>query len=120
MESFSYERAANTQAALALGTRAGASYLGGGTHLIDLMRETIARPDLLVDVTDLAGEIEDTPEGGLLIGAGVKNTAVTTDRRVRALSASGTGDPRGRFRPDTQHGDRWREYPATDTLHVFL
>ena len=83
MQSFSYERAADTQAALALGALAGAAYLGGGTNLVDLMRETIARPGLLVDVTGLADEIEETPEGGLRIGAGVKNTAVAADLRVR-------------------------------------
>ncbi len=83
MTPFLYERAADRQGALALGARAGASYLGGGTNLVDLMRETIAHPELLVDVTGLSREIEDTPEGGLRIGAGVKNTAVAGDRRVR-------------------------------------
>ncbi len=83
MDSFSYERATDTQAALALGAQAGAFYLGGGTNLIDLMRETIAYPSSLVDVTGLAGGIEDTTDGGLVIGAGVKNTAVAADRRVR-------------------------------------
>ena len=83
MTPFLYERAADRQAAVALGARARASYLGGGTNLVDLMRETIAQPELLVDVTGLSREIEDTPEGGLRIGAGVKNTAVAADRRVR-------------------------------------
>lgn len=83
MQSFSYERPADTQAALVLGVRDGASYLGGGTNLVDLMRETIAQPDLLVDVTGLAGDIDDMPDGGLRIGAGVTNTQVTSDRRVR-------------------------------------
>jgi xanthine dehydrogenase YagS FAD-binding subunit len=83
MTPFIYERATDTPAALALGARAGAFYLGGGTNLVDLMRETIARPDMLVDVTGLSGGIEDMPDGGLLIGAGVTNTAVAADRRVR-------------------------------------
>ena len=83
MNPFQYERASDVSAALAAGARAGAHYLGGGTNLVDLMRETIERPDVLVDVTGLSREIEETEDGGLRIGAGVKNTAVAADRRVR-------------------------------------
>ncbi len=83
MTPFLYERASDQQAALALGARAGARYLGGGTNLVDLMRETIEHPEVLVDVTGLSGGIEETDDGGLRIGAGVKNTAVAADRRVR-------------------------------------
>src|SRR5580704_16979983 len=83
MNPFRYERASDVGAALAAGARAGAQYLGGGTNLIDLMRETIEHPDVLVDVTGLSRDIEETKGGGLRIGAGVKNTAVASDRRVR-------------------------------------
>jgi xanthine dehydrogenase YagS FAD-binding subunit len=83
MNPFQYERAIDVNAALAAGARSGAQYLGGGTNLIDLMRETIEHPDVLVDVTDLSRDIEETKGGGLRIGAGVKNTAVAADRRVR-------------------------------------
>jgi xanthine dehydrogenase YagS FAD-binding subunit len=83
MNPFHYERASDVSAALAAGARAGAHYLGGGTNLVDLMRETIERPDVLVDVTSLSRDIEETDDGGLRIGAGVKNTAVAADRRVR-------------------------------------
>jgi xanthine dehydrogenase YagS FAD-binding subunit len=83
MTPFLYERASSASAALAAGARAGARYLGGGTNLIDLMRENIEQPELLVDVTALGREIEETGEGGLRIGAGVKNTAVAADLRVR-------------------------------------
>jgi xanthine dehydrogenase YagS FAD-binding subunit len=83
MTPFTYERAADRQAALALGAAAGAKYLGGGTNLVDLMRETIEHPKVLVDVTGISGGIEETDEGGLRIGAGVKNTAAAADRRVR-------------------------------------
>jgi xanthine dehydrogenase YagS FAD-binding subunit len=83
MTPFRYERAPDSQTALALGATAGAAFLGGGTNLVDLMRETIAQPSLLVDVSGLSRIIEETPEGGLRIGAGVKNTAVAADRRVR-------------------------------------
>ena len=83
MTPFLFERAKDARAAVELGARPGARYLGGGTNLVDLMRETIEHPRVLVDVTGLSREIEDTPEGGLRIGAGVKNTAVAADRRVR-------------------------------------
>lgn len=83
MTPFLYERATDAETAVTLGARAGARYLGGGTNLVDLMRETIEHPQLLVDVTGVSCEIEETAEGGLIIGAGVKNTAVAADRRVR-------------------------------------
>jgi xanthine dehydrogenase YagS FAD-binding subunit len=83
MTPFLYERPSDVGAALAAGARAGAQYLGGGTNLVDLMRETIEHPRLLVDVTWLSRDIEETQGGGLRIGAGVKNTAVAADRRVR-------------------------------------
>ncbi|MDP3660274.1 xanthine dehydrogenase family protein subunit M [Phenylobacterium sp.] len=83
MHPFRYEPAADTPAALALGAAAGAKYLGGGTNLVDLMRETIERPDILVDVSRLAGDITLDDHYGLIIGAGVKNTAAATDRLVR-------------------------------------
>ena len=83
MTPFLYERAADGRTALSSGARPGASFLGGGTNLVDLMRETIARPTLLVDVTGLFREIEDHGEGGLKVGAGAKNTAVASDSRVR-------------------------------------
>lgn len=83
MNPFQYERASDVNGALASGARAGAHYLGGGTNLVDLMRETIERPELLVDVTGLSTDIEETHGGGLRIGAGVKNTAVAADGRVR-------------------------------------
>jgi xanthine dehydrogenase YagS FAD-binding subunit len=83
MNPFTYERASDRLAAQTLGAQAGAKYLGGGTNLVDLMRETIEHPTLLVDVTGFSCAIEETGDGGLRIGAGVKNTAVAADRRVR-------------------------------------
>ena len=83
MNPFTYERASDSQAALTLGAQSGAKYLGGGTNLVDLMRETIERPTMLIDVTGLSCAIEEAGEGGLLIGAGVRNTAVAADPRVR-------------------------------------
>ena len=84
MKNFSYQRADDVPSALALlSLTSGGKYLGGGTNLVDLMREDIERPDALVDVTGLSGEITELPDGGLHLGAGVKNTAVAEHRLVR-------------------------------------
>jgi xanthine dehydrogenase YagS FAD-binding subunit len=81
---FSYSRATdNAEAIRAVSAAAGAKYLGGGTNLIDLMRETVENPPALVDVTALSTEITDDGSGGLIIGAGVKNTALAEHRAVR-------------------------------------
>ncbi len=83
MTPFRYEAANDVAAAVRLGAAPGAKYLGGGTNLVDLMRETIERPEVLVDVSGLDGGINDSGDGGLVIGAGARNTAVAADRRVR-------------------------------------
>jgi xanthine dehydrogenase YagS FAD-binding subunit len=83
MTPFSYARAGDTAEALRLGAGSAAAYLGGGTNLVDLMRETIARPGMLVDVTGLSDTIKDTDAGGILIGAAVRNTALAEQRAVR-------------------------------------
>jgi xanthine dehydrogenase YagS FAD-binding subunit len=80
---FTYARAQDAGDALRLGAASGARYLGGGTNLVDLMRETIERPDALVDVTGLSAQIEERADGSLLIGAAARNTAVATHRAVR-------------------------------------
>ncbi len=82
MTPFSYSRASDAADALRRAT-AGAKYLGGGTNLVDLMRETIERPAALVDVTGLSATIEERQGGGLLIGAATRNTAVAEHRAVR-------------------------------------
>ena len=83
MTPFHYERAPDTAAAIRL-LRPGASYLAGGTNLVDLMRETVERPAALVDVSGLSATIEERSDGGLVIGAGVKNTALASHPAVRA------------------------------------
>ncbi len=84
MRAFSYAKADNAAAAIQLaGQAAHAKYLGGGTNLVDLMRETVEQPDALVDVTALPAGIEARDDGSILIGAGASNTAVATDLAVR-------------------------------------
>ncbi len=84
MIGFGYARAADVPDALRLiGGDAGAKYLGGGTNLVDLMRETVETPTALVDVTGLSRTIEETGDGGLRIGAAARNTAVAAHPAVR-------------------------------------
>ncbi len=84
MRPFHYEKANDAAAAIALFARLpNARYLAGGTNLVDLMRETIERPHALIDVSGLWTQLSDTPEGGVLIGAGVKNTALASHRSIR-------------------------------------
>jgi xanthine dehydrogenase YagS FAD-binding subunit len=83
MTPFTYSRAADAAEAIRLGGAPGARYLGGGTNLVDLMRETIERPRALVDVTGLGQAIEERPDGTLVIGAAARNTAVAEHRAVR-------------------------------------
>jgi xanthine dehydrogenase YagS FAD-binding subunit len=80
---FTYARATSVSDALARGGEMGVKYLGGGTNLVDLMRETVERPSAVVDVTGLSDTIEERADGGLLIGAAARNTAVAEHRAVR-------------------------------------
>ncbi len=87
MKPFAYDRPATPADAVAAFTAAGptARYLGGGTNLIDLMKLGVEAPELLVDVSRLAhGRIDETQDGGLLIGAGVSNADLAADPLVRA------------------------------------
>jgi xanthine dehydrogenase YagS FAD-binding subunit len=80
---FTYARAGDAAEAVRLGGSGHAKYLGGGTNLVDLLRETIERPSALVDVTGLSSTIEAREDGSLLIGAAVRNTALAEHRAVR-------------------------------------
>jgi xanthine dehydrogenase YagS FAD-binding subunit len=85
MKSFTYERASSpAQAASAAARTKGAKFIAGGTNLLDLMKLQIETPSHLIDVNDLGlDKIEPTPEGGLKIGALVRNTDLAADARVR-------------------------------------
>ncbi len=85
MRAFGYERATDREGALdAVTSSPDAAYLAGGTNLVDLMRLGVATPDLLVDVTGaLSNQVQATAEGGLLIGAAVRNSDLAADPRIR-------------------------------------
>ncbi|MES9536159.1 FAD binding domain-containing protein [Actinomadura sp. NPDC000600] len=83
MRPFTYERATSAEDALRR-HHDGAVYLGGGTNLVDLMRLGVEEPTRLVDVAHLPYDrIELRPDGGLVVGAAVTNSALSADRTVR-------------------------------------
>jgi xanthine dehydrogenase YagS FAD-binding subunit len=85
MHPFSYTRVSDTREAIDAGRR-GWRYIAGGTTLVDLMRETVERPETLVDITGLPlGEITATERGGLRIGALVTMSEAAAHAKVRAL-----------------------------------
>src|SRR5688500_5490603 len=104
MKSFTFERARSpAEAAAAAARTQGAKFVAGGTNLLDLMKLRIEAPTHLIDVNGLAlDKIDATPEGGLRIGALVRNTDLSADERVRrdygllsrALVAGATGQLR--------------------------
>ena len=83
MIELAYTRAADPADAIRRAEAENAKYLGGGTNLVDLMRETVETPSALIDVTGLSAEIVQTGDGGLLIGAAARNTAVAAHPAVR-------------------------------------
>ncbi|MEO2095933.1 MAG: xanthine dehydrogenase family protein subunit M [Brachybacterium sp.] len=85
MRPFDYARADDPAGAVAaVAERPGATYLAGGTNLVDHLKLGITAPDLLVDLgrLDLA-DIEELPDGGLRVGAMVRNSDLAADPRVR-------------------------------------
>ena len=86
MNPFRYERASDASAAIAMLAQApSAAFLGGGTNLVDLMKLGVAQPDLLIDVAHLPYDrIELLPNGGIRIGAAVRNSDLAADRTIRA------------------------------------
>src|SRR5438132_6759582 len=85
MNPFRYERASDAASAVALLTQAPpGAFLGGGTNLVDLMKLGVAQPDLLVDVARLPYDrVELLPDGGVRIGAMVRNSDLAADRTIR-------------------------------------
>lgn len=85
MRPFSYQRATSPMEAAAMAKRlSGARFIAGGTNLLDLMKLEIETPQHLIDVNALGlNKIEDTPDGGLRIGALVSNTNLAANTRVR-------------------------------------
>ncbi len=85
MRAFTYERPGSAADAVAAATRApGARFIAGGTNLLDLMKLEVETPTHLIDVNGLGMDgIEATADGGLRVGALVRNTDLAADARVR-------------------------------------
>ena len=106
MKPFTYQRAKSPAEAAATAARlSGARFIAGGTNLLDLMKLQIETPAHLIDVNGLGlDKIEPTADGGLRIGALVRNTDLAADTRVRrdygllarALLAGANGQLRNR------------------------
>lgn len=84
MNPFSYQRVTTEDAALqAIAASKGAKFLGGGTNLVDLMKYEVEHPTTLVDINHVAlTEVTALPDGGLRIGALVRNTDLANNRQV--------------------------------------
>jgi xanthine dehydrogenase YagS FAD-binding subunit len=84
MNSFSYARAGDVAGAVReIAGDGAAKFIAGGTNLIDLMKENVARPSRLIDITRLPlYEIEDTADGGLRLGALATNADTAYHEQV--------------------------------------
>jgi xanthine dehydrogenase YagS FAD-binding subunit len=90
MRAFTYTRATGTQAATAAAANGhDAKFIAGGTNLLDLMKLQVETPEQLVDINRIGLDaVEETPEGGLRIGAMVRNAELAAHPLVRARYAA--------------------------------
>ncbi len=104
MNRFDYVRPASVQDAVAAAVVPGSAYLAAGTNLLDLMKGGIVSPARLVDVSRLPGldRIEDLPDGGVRIGANVRNADLAHDpsfsRRFPAVAEALLSGASGQLR----------------------
>jgi xanthine dehydrogenase YagS FAD-binding subunit len=86
MNRFDYVRAGSVAEAMAAVSVAGATFLAGGTNLLDLMKGGVSRPSRLVDITRVPGlnKVEPLPDGGLRVGALVRNSYLAHDANFAA------------------------------------
>jgi xanthine dehydrogenase YagS FAD-binding subunit len=86
MNRFSYARASEVPQAIEQHrANAAAAFIAGGTNLVDLWRENVAHPEVVVDINRLPlKQIEPTAAGGLKIGALVTNSAAAYDATIAA------------------------------------
>ncbi len=123
MRPFDYARASDTREAAAL-ARDGAVFIAGGTNLLDLMKLEVMTPERVVDIGRLdLGGIEATADGGLRIGALVRNSDLAADETVRrhypvlarALLAGASGQLRNKATTGGNLLQRTRCYYFYDT-----
>jgi xanthine dehydrogenase YagS FAD-binding subunit len=84
MKAFTYQRVDSTAQAAAAALKPGTKIIAGGTNLLDLMKLQVETPSNLVDINRLPlDNIDETSDGGLRIGALVRNSDLAADARVR-------------------------------------
>jgi xanthine dehydrogenase YagS FAD-binding subunit len=84
MKAFTYQRADSAAHAAAAALKPGAKIIAGGTNLLDLMKLQVETPSNLIDINRLPlDKTEETSDGGLRIGALVRNSDLAADARVR-------------------------------------
>src|SRR6201988_2491705 len=84
MKAFSYQRANSTADAAASTLKPGTRIIAGGTNLLDLMKLQVETPSQLVDINRLPLDtIEETSDGGLRVGALVRNSDLAAGSRLR-------------------------------------
>ena len=125
MKPFTYERPASAaQAAPAAAAQPGAKFIAGGTNLFDLMKLEVETPVHLIDITRLGlDKTESTAEGGLRIGAMVRNSDLAADPRImqhyavlsRALLSGASGQLRNKATTGGNLLQRTRCYYFYDT-----
>ncbi len=125
MKEFTFQRAKTpAEAAAAVAAKPGAKFIGGGTNLLDLAKLEVETPSHIVDVNRLGLDgIEDTADGGLRIGASVRNSDLAADMRVRrdyavlsrALLSGATGQLRNKATTAGNLLQRTRCYYFYDT-----
>ena len=124
MKPFAYARPTSARRRSTLVAQpANAKFLGGGTNLVDLMRENIEQPDALVDVTAPAVLARSTsaPDGGLSHRRRrAEHRGRARPAGARALSGAVAGDPVRRLGADPQHGDGRRQPDAAHALLLLL
>src|SRR5713226_10573190 len=86
MINFQYTRAIDVADAVRqIAADPAAKFIAGGTNLLDLMKENVARPSRLIDITHLPlNKIEETQGGGLRIGALVPNSDLAYHPQIEA------------------------------------
>jgi xanthine dehydrogenase YagS FAD-binding subunit len=83
MNPFEYQRATSVDQAVRGIHATGAKFLGGGTNLVDLMKLDVEHPSVLVDVSHLdLTKIQELPNGGVMIGALVRNSDLANDPKI--------------------------------------
>ncbi|TXH27798.1 MAG: xanthine dehydrogenase family protein subunit M [Mycobacterium sp.] len=84
MKTFDFHRARDVEDALGLAGATGGSYYAGGTNLLDLMKLGVTQPSSVIDIGRLGlDEITATDSGGVMIGAGVTNSAIANHHLIR-------------------------------------